>query len=117
MNAQEIFDRSFVFEHNGVLYRYVEKIIKIGNGEPSMSIDLTGNTITPSQPSTVQRLSSAIRNDDILIDLTNEEQVDQDQSNASKASLRVWTPSPPPPSSPPEWFLSDLTSNTYTTLA
>lgn len=67
MNSQTLRERNFVFEHNGLLFKYKEKIILLGSGQPREVFDLA-NDESSNTPATVK---SAVENDWILTNLTN----------------------------------------------
>lgn len=67
MNSQTLRERNFVSEHNGLLFKYKEKIILLGSGQPREVFDLA-NDESSNTPATVK---SAVENDWILTNLTN----------------------------------------------
>lgn len=73
MSGQVVRERSFVFEHGGKIYKYVEKIMIVADSEPTVTIDLTEDqpSGTSRQETPIQRLGAAIEDDWIIIGLSS----------------------------------------------
>lgn len=117
MAEQEIGHRSFIIEHNGILYRYIEKIIQIGYSEPSEIIDLSEDDTSNDE---AQPMTPPIEDVNTQFNPGNDKRC----RSISTSTISDWSPSQSPPlllspdpnsSSlplpPPEWYSTDFLSN------